>query len=45
MRLRNKTGANRWRNPEDDSPADFEDYRDVHYAALGTWPARPAFKR
>ncbi|GAA2621474.1 hypothetical protein GCM10009863_39450 [Streptomyces axinellae] len=28
-------GANRWRNPEDDLPADFEDNRDVHYAAQG----------
>ncbi|WP_225625770.1 hypothetical protein [Streptomyces werraensis] len=28
-------GANRWRNPEDDLLADFEDNRDVHYAALG----------
>ena len=28
------TGANRWRNPEDDLPADFEDNRDVHYDAL-----------
>lgn len=28
-------GANRWRNPEDDLSADFEDNRDVHYAALG----------
>ncbi|MFF2411478.1 hypothetical protein [Streptomyces sp. NPDC058092] len=28
-------GANRWRNPEDDLPADFEDNRDVHYAGLG----------
>lgn len=28
-------GANRWRNPEDELPADFEDNRDVHYAALG----------
>ncbi|MFD0142840.1 MULTISPECIES: hypothetical protein [unclassified Streptomyces] len=28
-------GANRWRNPEDDLPADFEGNRDVHYAALG----------
>lgn len=27
-------GANRWRNPEDDLPADFELNRDVHYAAL-----------
>ncbi|MEU5344344.1 hypothetical protein AB0H18_26480 [Streptomyces sp. NPDC020766] len=27
--------ANRWRNPEDDLPADFEDNRHVHYAALG----------
>ncbi|MFJ5780341.1 hypothetical protein [Streptomyces sp. NPDC093094] len=26
-------GANRWRNPENDLPADFEDNRDVHYAA------------
>ncbi|MFE7183939.1 hypothetical protein [Streptomyces erythrochromogenes] len=28
-------GADRWRNPEDDLPADFEDNRDVHDAALG----------
>lgn len=27
-------GANRWRNPEDDLPADFEATRDVHYEAL-----------
>jgi TnpA family transposase len=27
-------GANRWRNPEDDLPADFELNRDVHYGAL-----------
>ena len=27
-------GANRWRNPEDDLPADFDDNRDVHYPAL-----------
>ncbi|MGH3778983.1 MAG: Tn3 family transposase [Pseudonocardiaceae bacterium] len=27
-------GANRWRNPDNDLPADFEDNRDVHYAAL-----------
>jgi hypothetical protein len=27
-------GANIWRNPEDDLPADFEDNRDVHYEAL-----------
>jgi TnpA family transposase len=27
-------GANRWRNPEDDLPADFEDNRDIHYAAI-----------
>ncbi|MGH3546741.1 MAG: Tn3 family transposase [Pseudonocardiaceae bacterium] len=27
-------GANRWRNPDDDLPADFEDNRDVHYAAI-----------
>ena len=28
------TGANRWGNPDDDLPADFEDNRDVHYAAI-----------
>lgn len=27
-------GATRWRDPEDDLPADFEASRDVHYAAL-----------
>ncbi len=27
-------GANRWRNPEDDLPGDFETAREVHYAAL-----------
>ncbi len=27
-------GANRWRNPEDDLPADFEHNRDVHYDAI-----------
>lgn len=27
-------GATRWRNPEDDLPADFETSRDVHYAEL-----------
>ena len=27
-------GANRWRNPEDDLPGDFEHAREVHYAAL-----------
>jgi len=27
-------GANRWRNPEDDLPGDFEASREVHYAAL-----------
>nr|WP_228717521.1 Tn3 family transposase [Allosaccharopolyspora coralli] len=27
-------GGNRWRNPEDDLPADFESTRDVHYEAL-----------
>lgn len=27
-------GANRWRNPEDDLPPDFEDNRDVHYNAI-----------
>jgi hypothetical protein len=28
-------GANLWRNPGDDLLADFEDNRDVRYAALG----------
>jgi TnpA family transposase len=27
-------GANRWRNPDEDLPADFEANRDVHYAAI-----------
>jgi len=27
-------GANRWRDPEADLPQDFEDNRDVHYAAI-----------
>jgi TnpA family transposase len=27
-------GASRWRNPEQDLPADFEAHRDVHYDAL-----------
>ncbi len=27
-------GGKRWRNPEDDLPGDFEDTREVHYAAL-----------
>ncbi|MGW7529021.1 hypothetical protein [Streptomyces sp. NPDC054783] len=27
-------GANRWRNPEDDLPPDFELNRDVHYDAI-----------
>ncbi|WP_308433416.1 Tn3 family transposase [Streptomyces alanosinicus] len=27
-------GANRWRNPEDDLPPDFDDNRDVHYDAI-----------
>jgi TnpA family transposase len=27
-------GASRWRNPEQDLPVDFEEQRDVHYAAL-----------
>jgi hypothetical protein len=27
-------GANRWRNPEDDLPQDFEENRDVHYDAI-----------
>ena len=28
-------GARKWRNPEEDLPADFEENRDVHYGALG----------
>lgn len=28
-------GAGRWRDPEEDLPENFEDNRDVHYAALG----------
>lgn len=28
------TGARRWGNPEDDLPGDFDDSREVHYAAL-----------
>src|SRR5260370_6614089 len=27
-------GAGRWQNPDEDLPGDFEDNRDVHYAAL-----------
>lgn len=27
-------GANRWRNPDDDLPGDFDTTREVHYAAL-----------
>lgn len=27
-------GGNRWRNPEDDLPGDFEQAREVHYAAI-----------
>lgn len=27
-------GADRWRNPDEDLPADFEAHRDAHYAAL-----------
>jgi hypothetical protein len=27
-------GAGRWRDPDEDLPGDFEDNRDVHYAAL-----------
>lgn len=27
-------GARRWRNPDEDLPADFEHNRDVHYAAI-----------
>jgi hypothetical protein len=28
-------GANRWRNPGDDLPGDFDVAREIHYAALG----------
>ena len=28
------SGAGRWRDPEDDLPADFEENRDIHYSAL-----------
>ncbi|MET8335986.1 Tn3 family transposase [Streptosporangium canum] len=34
-------GANIWRNPDHDLPADFEDNRDVHYEALAK-PRDPA---
>ena len=27
-------GAGRWKDPDEDLPGDFEDNRDVHYAAL-----------
>jgi len=27
-------GADTWRNPDDDLPADFEDQRDQHYQQL-----------
>ncbi|MET9031074.1 hypothetical protein ABZW96_36585 [Nocardia sp. NPDC004168] len=27
-------GGNRWRNPEDDLPGDFDTAREVHYAAI-----------
>ena len=27
-------GANRWRDPDEDLPGDFDDNRDVHYAAI-----------
>lgn len=28
-------GAGRWRDPDEDLPGDFDDNRDVHYAAIG----------
>jgi hypothetical protein len=28
------SGAHRWRNPDEDLPADFEHNRGVHYAAI-----------
>lgn len=34
-------GASRWRNPDDDLPADFDQAREVHYSALRK-PADPA---
>ncbi|WP_308418064.1 Tn3 family transposase [Microtetraspora fusca] len=34
-------GAGRWRNPDEDLPGDFDDNRDVHYAALAK-PVDPA---
>ena len=34
-------GAQRWRNPDEDLPADFEHNRDVHYAAIRK-PLEPA---
>ena len=27
-------GAQRWRNPDEDLPGDFDENRDVHYAAI-----------
>jgi TnpA family transposase len=36
-------GARKWRDPEDDLPADFEENRDVHYGALGQPPEPNAF--
>ena len=34
-------GAGRWKDPDEDLPGDFEDNRDVHYAAL----SQPAGRR
>lgn len=34
-------GGQRWRNPEDDLPGDFEATRTVHYAAIRQPPRTP----
>ena len=38
-------GANRWRDPEDDLPGDFDVNRDVHYAALRQAPRPDGVRR
>ena len=38
---RSTWGANRWRDPDDDLPGDFETTREVHYAAIRRPPTRP----
>jgi len=37
-------GADRYRNPDEDLPADFETQRDEHYAALGASPGSCDFR-